>query len=139
MGATNQIIQSFFTTLFENVSFQPFFETLKARIAKVLSWTSDVGIPLLTDAKSKRDAVITEIIEASTLPISTISVPVFTISLRPNIELPIPKEGAIIKVARIMISTKLPLVGFICNSLVIIEAIGPEALATLFDPIEKAT
>ena len=80
-GAINQISQSFLTTLFEKVTFQPFLETLKASIAKVLSCTKEVGIPLLTDAASNSVAVINEMIEASTFPISTISVPVFTISL----------------------------------------------------------
>ena len=138
-GAINQISQNCLTTFLEKVSFQPNFETLNARMAKVFSWTSEVGIPLVTEATNKSEAVTNEIIDASTFPIVRISVPVLTISLCPKMELPMAKAGAMIKVERIMISRKLLLVGLMCNSLVIMEVMGPAALATLLDPIENAT
>ena len=49
-----------------------------------------------------------------------------------------PKLGATIKVASIIITIKLSLIEML-SSFAVIEAIGPEAFATLFAPIEKAT
>ena len=105
-GEISQIIQNCLTTFLEKVSFHPTLVTLNAKMANVFNWTSEVGIPRVREAVSKRDAVMNEIIEASTFPIGMIAVPVFTISLCPKMELPIAKIGAMIRVQRIMINTK---------------------------------
>jgi len=108
-------------------------------IAPVLSCTKEVGIPLTTEANNSKVAVRKEMAEAASGPIFTKSFPLDLTNLYPNMELPIPKQGAMIKV--ITIKTKAPLlpVFSIFNSLVTMEAIGPEAFPTLLAPIEKAT
>ena len=91
------------------------------------------------DANNNNDAVTVEMRMAPSGPKSMISLPVVSITPDPNKELPMPKHGAMINVERIMIKRNLSPWTIISNSFEIMEAMGPLAFATLFDPIAKAT
>lgn len=102
-----------------------FFKQLIAKIEARFSCTNDCGIPK-KEAKRRSVAVIkhTKVLEIS--PKGTIALPVVSIVPLPINAAPIPNKGAI---------KRRP------GSILIIPAPnnGPTALATLFDPIEKAT
>ena len=102
-------------------------------MAATFSWTNEEGIPFVIDANSNKLDDTKAIIAASNLPNKTISFPVFFTILCPKIELPIPKLGAIIKVANIIIRIKLSSMD-ILSSFAVIAAIGPAAFEKLFAP-----
>ena len=109
-------------------------------MAREFSCTSEVGIPFVKEAIRSSEAVIMDTVFASMGVKLVIPLPAALTTLYPNIELPIPKKGAIISVAKIMINCiRLWSVGSIFISLETIESNGPVALATLFEPILKAT
>lgn len=58
IGATPQIMKKRLTVLFRNVYLTPVLLTLRAINAAPLSCTSEVGIPLVTEANKSRLATI---------------------------------------------------------------------------------
>ena len=138
MGDISHMIKNLLTCVFLKIFFVPNLATPIPSMAATFNCTRDVGIPLVKDANNNRLADTNPMITASNRPNNTISFPVFFTILYPNIELPIPKLGATIKVDNIINKTKLSSPD-IFNSLAVIEAIGPAAFATLLAPMEKAT
>ena len=139
MGAITQTMKNLLTSVFLKMFFAPNLATPIPSMAPTFSCTNDVGTPLVTEAIKRRLAVTKAMIMASIFPNRIISFPVFCIIFLPKRELPIPKLGATMSVERIIIILKLASVLLISNSFIVIEAIGPAALATLLDPILKAT
>ena len=127
-----------FTVLFEKVFLNPFLLILKAMNPAAFNCTKDVGIPFTTDAKIKRLATMNAMIVAFNGFTSTISSPLGFVTLCPNSELPMAKQGATINTDKMIIGRKFS-VEVYPSSLAVNEAIGAAALATLLAPIENAT
>ena len=126
------------TSVFLKIFLVMSFATPIPNIAATFNWTNEAGIPIVSDANIKKLAGTKAIITASNLPYNIISFSVFFTIIWTKIELPIPKLGATIKVDNIIIKLKFSFPE-IFNSFAVIEAIGPAAFATLFDPIETST
>ena len=102
-GEMIHIVVSFLIEDLFRISLHPTLATPRPIIAHVFIWTRDVGIPRLADAINMSVAVMSEMKVAPNGPISIISLLVVWITRWPNSELPMPKHGAIIKVATIII------------------------------------
>jgi hypothetical protein len=101
IGANIHIKKNLITSVFLRIFFAPNLAIPIPIIAATLSCTNEVGIPFSREAIKSNEADIKAIIAASILPKSIISFPVFLRILLPNIELPMPKHGAIISIEKL--------------------------------------
>ena len=101
-----------------------FIDTAKPNIAKAFNWTSDCGNPI-KDAVMSRVPVTSEIIAAEIRSRSVIFLPTVFRFPFPSKYPPIPKNGASRKTALFDVNIAQ-------------ATMGPVALATLLEPIEKA-
>ena len=104
IGAIIHIVKKRFTCVFLNIFLCPILATPIPNIAATFTCTKEVGIPLMSDARSSKLPDIKAIITASNLPKRIISLPVFFNILCPKSDAPIPKQGATIRVASISIT-----------------------------------
>src|SRR5690554_5960681 len=106
IGAIPQTVKNRFTVLLLKVFLNPFLLILKAIKAAPFNCTNEVGIPFVTEANKSKLATIIAITVALNGDTSTISFPVFLVTLCPSKELPMAKQGATIKTDRIIIGRK---------------------------------
>lgn len=135
-GAITHIIKKRFTSVFLKIFLAPRRATPMPMIAPAFNCTNDVGIPLVTDAKSKSVAVTNEMM-ASKGPKRNKPFPVLFSVLRPSSDAPMAKVWRNYQRRKNHLKP-FPSMGSF-NSFTTIDATGPAALATLLAPIEKAT